>query len=145
MIEQIRLKFSDIIKQETVRIPDTFDPLKSLPTLLQHESLFMADHTVGRGNNQWPNCKISPRFREIISTLVSFGRLHLDIVTLNVENITQFPAPMADLHRIENLNTTLYVAFTQEYTTMLGLDGEDVQDATWPLTSMQQFRLIISS
>jgi hypothetical protein len=116
-----------MIKQDTISFPDTFDTPNSLPTLLQHDSLFMADRTTGGGNDQWPNCKTSPRFRHIVSTLVSFGPVHLNIVTLNVENITRSPARIADLDQIEDLNSMLHLTFTAEYTAMLYLDGDTYQ------------------
>jgi hypothetical protein len=115
MVQQIRLKFPEMIKQKTVRIPDTFHPFTSLPTLLQHGSLFIAHHAIVRGTQSWSKGRGGVRFREIVSILVSFGPVHLDIVTLNVENNTQFPTRIADLDQIENLNTTLHVAFNPEH------------------------------
>jgi hypothetical protein len=147
MLHQLDIQFPGLMGCETIAIPDDFSINSTLPALLQYDSIFMHEYMFQGVSDVWPQ-DITPYtaassdkfFVDVLSTLLSFGPVHLNLITLNVENITQTPMIIVDLDKIPNLTTPLHVAFTLYWAKMLDLEERKEEDATWVTASTTELQ-----
>jgi hypothetical protein len=147
MLHQLDIQFPGLTGRETIAIPDDFSINSTLPALLQYDSIFIHEYMLQGVSDVWPR-DITPYiaassgkfFVDVLSTLLSFGPVHLDLITLNVENITQTPMIIVDLDKVPNLTTPLHVGFTLYWAKMLDLEERKEEDATWVTASTTELR-----
>jgi hypothetical protein len=97
MMREIKIQFPHLVQDNTVEIDARFDLYTCIPALLNQQSFFMHDHMIGYGVREFPEISMTTKTIRIITALASFGLLNLKIVTLNLENITTYPALIAKM------------------------------------------------
>jgi hypothetical protein len=108
--------------------------------VLYHSAIYIHHHAIGPGDNQWPKGPIALRIRDLVSIMLSFGDVQLDIFTPNIENLTMNLEGVAELDSIEGLSTTMHFIFSQMFTAMLELGDTKQSEVHWISTGLEELR-----
>jgi hypothetical protein len=130
-----KITFEHLVQDNTVEIDTRLDLYTLLPALLNQQSLFMHGHMIGYGAREWPETSMVSKAMRIITTLAFSGPLNLEIVTLNLENITTYPASIAKINQVPNVNAKLHIALGGKYIAMMTPEHRAHTGSVWVSTT----------
>jgi hypothetical protein len=127
-----------MINSDTVSILPETDVFGCMYAILQHASLVTHIHVIYPDDNKWPQGEAGSWFRHIMSILLSYGDVNLELVTLNIENISMHLHVVADPSTIKGLTTSVHFLVCSLWASLLRSSDVAHDDVYWVTTDVAE-------